>query len=68
MSKKSNSIQDQARQGGLIYQGQNGAHLHGIPARGLTPAEVGQLTDSDLQAALESGLYKIHPLKEADES
>lgn len=41
----------------LTYNGRDGAHLTGIPARDLEPADIEQLTTQQLEICLTSGLY-----------
>lgn len=44
---------------GLAYTGQDGAHISGIPARSLTPAEVALLSPEQVEACLKSKLYEV---------
>ena len=48
---------------GLVYQGQRGDHLTGIPARNLSPSEVAGISSKDLTACLKSNLYIIQATK-----
>lgn len=64
MAKKKTSTEKaltpaaEARLKGLVFIGEPGSHITGIPARDLAPAEVGQLTIKQIEAALKSGLYE----------
>lgn len=44
---------------GLTYTGQDGAHVSGIPARSLEPAEVALLSAEQVDACLKSHLYEV---------
>lgn len=50
---------DLAREQGLVFQGSAGQHLTGVPARNIAPTEMAYLTDEQLVACLESGLYVV---------
>lgn len=50
---------DLARELGLVFQGLAGQHLTGVPARNIAPDEMAHLSDEQLVACLESGLYVV---------
>lgn len=57
-----------ARERGLRYVGDGNAHLTGVPARDLTPADIGQLTPKQLAAALaNTDLYHLMPAPTGEE-
>ena len=62
MSKKQTApaIPAAAFAAGLVYVGQHGDHINGIPARSLTPAEVELLTAEQVDACLKSKLYEVN--------
>ena len=44
---------------GLRYIGKDGAHISGIPAKSLNPAEVALLSAAQVDACLKSSLYEV---------
>jgi hypothetical protein len=62
MSKKaaaySTTLVDAAAMG-LTYVGTDGAHIGGIPAHSLSPAEVALLSAEQVDACLKSHLYEV---------
>lgn len=50
----------EARLKGLHFIGEPGSHITGIPAKDLTPTEVGGLTIIQIEAAIQSGLYELN--------
>ena len=49
----------QARENGLVYEGQNGAHLTGVPARDLFASEAAVMSDTQLNDCVLSKVYEI---------
>ncbi|MBK8990160.1 MAG: hypothetical protein IPM39_29535 [Chloroflexi bacterium] len=45
---------------GLVYIGQNGAHISGLPARDLSPDEVALLSPEQVDVCLKSNLYEVN--------
>lgn len=45
---------------GLVYIGQNNAHISGLPARDLSPEEVALLSPEQVDVCLKSNLYEVN--------